>query len=167
MIGIFLRRFLFLPFFRLQCPKPRALKSFPGAKVVSFEAWPGPITLNDRFSYAQLILSAKLSTGDTVDVTRIAKIDVPAQVSINDHGLLRPLAKGEGVLVASLEGQTVRVPVKVGEITKPVVISFIKDVMPVMSKLGCNAGTCHGANEGKNGFKLSLRVMIRSTIIGL
>src|SRR6185436_10540623 len=28
---------------------------------------------------------------------------------------------------------------------------------PVMSKLGCNAGTCHGSAQGKNGFKLSLR----------
>ncbi|HEY1191009.1 MAG TPA: DUF1549 domain-containing protein, partial [Gemmata sp.] len=27
----------------------------------------------------------------------------------------------------------------------------------VLSKLGCNAGTCHGAQAGKNGFKLSLR----------
>ena len=29
--------------------------------------------------------------------------------------------------------------------------------MPSMSKLGCNAGTCHGSDGGKNGFKLSLR----------
>jgi hypothetical protein len=29
--------------------------------------------------------------------------------------------------------------------------------MPIMSKAGCNAGTCHGAAKGKNGFKLSLR----------
>ena len=27
----------------------------------------------------------------------------------------------------------------------------------VLGKVGCNAGTCHGAAEGKNGFKLSLR----------
>ena len=27
----------------------------------------------------------------------------------------------------------------------------------MISKLGCNAGTCHGAKDGKNGFKLSLR----------
>src|SRR5437660_505527 len=26
-----------------------------------------------------------------------------------------------------------------------------------MSRLGCNAGTCHGSAQGKNGFKLSLR----------
>ena len=31
------------------------------------------------------------------------------------------------------------------------------DVNPVMSRLGCNSGTCHGSAQGKNGFKLSLR----------
>ena len=36
-------------------------------------------------------------------------------------------------------------------------MSFVRDVMPSMSKLGCNAGTCHGSLNGKNGFKLSLR----------
>ena len=34
---------------------------------------------------------------------------------------------------------------------------FIRDVNPILSKLGCNQGTCHGAAKGKNGFKLSLR----------
>ena len=34
---------------------------------------------------------------------------------------------------------------------------FVRDIMPVMSKAGCNAGTCHGSAKGKNGFKLSLR----------
>ena len=29
--------------------------------------------------------------------------------------------------------------------------------MPTLSRMGCNAGTCHGAQNGKNGFKLSLR----------
>ena len=27
----------------------------------------------------------------------------------------------------------------------------------MLSKLGCNQGTCHGSAQGKNGFKLSLR----------
>src|SRR2546430_6640493 len=37
------------------------------------------------------------------------------------------------------------------------VISFRNDVMPVLSKAGCNSGTCHGNKNGKGGFKLSLR----------
>jgi hypothetical protein len=38
-----------------------------------------------------------------------------------------------------------------------VAISFRNDVMPVLSKAGCNAGACHGNKSGKGGFKLSLR----------
>jgi hypothetical protein len=30
-------------------------------------------------------------------------------------------------------------------------------VLPVMTKMGCNSGPCHGAAAGKNGFKLTLR----------
>ena len=36
-------------------------------------------------------------------------------------------------------------------------VDFILDVNPIISRIGCNAGTCHGAAKGKNGFKLSLR----------
>src|SRR6187200_1739715 len=35
--------------------------------------------------------------------------------------------------------------------------SFRRDVMAVLSKAGCNLGTCHGNQNGKGGFKLSLR----------
>ena len=35
-------------------------------------------------------------------------------------------------------------------------ISFTRDVMPVLSKAGCNGGGCHGNQNGKGGFKLSL-----------
>src|SRR5205807_6600523 len=31
------------------------------------------------------------------------------------------------------------------------------DVNPILARLGCNSGTCHGSAKGKNGFKLSLR----------
>src|SRR5690606_17274029 len=34
-------------------------------------------------------------------------------------------------------------------------VEFLTDVMPVLGKLGCNAGTCHGSREGQNGFQLS------------
>lgn len=34
--------------------------------------------------------------------------------------------------------------------------SFRKDVMPILFRAGCNAGSCHGASRGKDGFMLSL-----------
>ena len=49
------------------------------------------------------------------------------------------------------------VPVTVLGVNTPLHIDFLHDLAPVMSRLGCNQGTCHGSAQGKNGFKLSLR----------
>ena len=35
--------------------------------------------------------------------------------------------------------------------------TFRNNVQPVLAKTGCNAGACHGAAAGQNGFRLSLR----------
>lgn len=39
----------------------------------------------------------------------------------------------------------------------PVRVSFRYDVHPILSRAGCNQGTCHGNANGKGGLKLSLR----------
>lgn len=39
-------------------------------------------------------------------------------------------------------------------ITRP--LSFTRDVLPVLTKLGCNSGRCHGSFQGRGGFRLSL-----------
>jgi len=35
-------------------------------------------------------------------------------------------------------------------------INFENDIVPILSKFGCNASGCHGKAEGQNGFKLSV-----------
>lgn len=35
--------------------------------------------------------------------------------------------------------------------------SFINEVIPVLTRMGCNRGGCHGKEAGQNGFRLSLR----------
>src|SRR5262245_53117031 len=40
---------------------------------------------------------------------------------------------------------------------QPPRVTFLRDVAPILNKVGCTAGACHGAAKGKNGFKLSLR----------
>ncbi len=35
-------------------------------------------------------------------------------------------------------------------------VAFATDVVPILTKLGCNSGGCHGKSTGQNGFKLSL-----------
>src|SRR6478752_6861286 len=35
--------------------------------------------------------------------------------------------------------------------------SFLNDVVPILTRQGCNQGSCHGKGAGQNGFRLSLR----------
>ena len=35
--------------------------------------------------------------------------------------------------------------------------SFLNDVVPILTRQGCNQGACHGKGDGQNGFRLSLR----------
>jgi hypothetical protein len=129
-----------------------------GAKVVGLEAQPDAIMLKNPFEYRQLLVSASLENGEKIDVTRLVKADTTAcPITISPRGVVRPTRNGGGELRFALAGQTVNVPVTVTGQKEKYQPSFVRDVMPILSRAGCNAGTCHGAQQGKNGFKLSLR----------
>jgi hypothetical protein len=129
----------------------------PAAKLTKIDVRPSSVTLNGPFSYSQLLVTGTLDSGETLDVTRIAKVEVPSCLAISAAGLVRPLVDGSGDVVVSLDGQMTRIPVVVTDMKANKPVSFVTDIQPVLSRLGCNAGTCHGAQAGKNGFKLSLR----------
>src|SRR5215211_6183696 len=40
---------------------------------------------------------------------------------------------------------------------EPAAPSFRNQVIPILTRAGCNSGACHGALAGKGGLKLSLR----------
>lgn len=42
-------------------------------------------------------------------------------------------------------------------VTSPLVaVDYVHDVLPLMSRFGCNSSACHGKAEGQNGFKISI-----------
>ena len=51
---------------------------------------------------------------------------------------------------------TAKTPPAAPTAPKSTVPHFLNDVIPVLTKAGCNMGSCHGAAAGKGGFKLSL-----------
>jgi len=129
-----------------------------GARVAALEVQPAQVKFTSRNEYAQLLVTARLESGDTVDVTRLAKFSIkPSLAEISATGLLTPITNGFGKLVVAFAGKSAEASLAIGGQTKPYHADFIRDVSPLISRLGCNAGTCHGAKEGKNGFKLSLR----------
>lgn len=71
-------------------------------------------------------------------------------------GLAVPSGNGQTTLTASAGKQTASARVTVRGMDQPSGWEFRRHVIPVLSKIGCNAGACHGALAGKGGFKLSL-----------
>ncbi len=127
-------------------------------KIMSLETQPSLVKITSPNDYAQLLVTARMDSGDTVDVTRSVKFTIkPGIADVSPRGLLQPLKNGNGKLVVALNGVSKEVPMEISGLGKPYRDDFIRDVAPVIAQLGCNAGTCHGAKEGKNGFKLSLR----------
>ncbi len=135
-----------------------AVESIPaGVTLVSLEVVPREIDLQDPLAYRQLLVLGKTAEGETVDVTRLCQWESePSVVTISPTGIVRPKTQGQEELVVRYGSFSARVICRVHSMEKRPV-SFVTDVQPVLSRLGCNAGTCHGAKEGKNGFKLSLR----------
>lgn len=77
--------------------------------------------------------------------------------AVSAEGVVRPVADGEATITASVGEQSATANVTVSGMSNPHAWSFRNDVLPVLSKAGCNSGACHGALAGKGGFRLSLR----------
>ncbi len=129
-----------------------------GTPLVDIEVQPAKIEIRRPNDYVQLLVSAKYAGGTSADITRSAKLEVAAPLAeLTARGQLHPRADGTTELRVSFGGKTVTVPVVISGAGGRLESDFIRDVNPVMTKLGCNQGTCHGAKDGKAGFKLSLR----------
>ena len=129
-----------------------------GAIVASIEVEPKAVKITRATEYAQIMITAKMTDGTRADITRMAKLTLTGDAAIIDkRALLRPEKDGKASLAIAFNGKTATVPVEVSGMNAVFHPDYVHDVMPIMSKLGCNQGTCHGSKDGKNGFKLSLR----------
>ncbi|MDB6057219.1 MAG: domain, G-beta repeat, partial [Verrucomicrobiales bacterium] len=81
--------------------------------------------------------------------------DASEIAAAGSDGMIRFFNATNGKVVLEFPAVDISTNAAVAKAAKPV--DYIRDVSPVIAHLGCNAGTCHGAKEGKNGFKLSLR----------
>ncbi|MCR9292805.1 MAG: DUF1549 domain-containing protein [bacterium] len=130
----------------------------PRAKLLQLSVQPEQITFSSAFDYAQLVVTASYSNGQTCDVTRLCQTKSRQEfVSVSPLGLVRPESEGAAEIEIRFSGQALSIPVQVQGLNQPKSVDFLRDVNPILSRLGCNSGTCHGAQKGKNGFKLSLR----------
>ncbi|MFN0172406.1 MAG: DUF1549 domain-containing protein [Bryobacteraceae bacterium] len=80
----------------------------------------------------------------------------PSVATVDEKGVVRAEADGASLIRARCGANEVTTTVLVQRAAGPVKPGFQADIMPILTKLGCNGGSCHGALKGQSGFKLSL-----------
>lgn len=118
---------------------------------------PEKLVLVDVRDARSLLVLGQSADGKTIDLSNNAqRVASGGCVRVDQDGYVEPVSVGTGEVTVTAAGQTIKVPVEVKD-TSSKEVDFIRDVEPVLAKVGCNAGTCHGAQQGRKGFKLSLR----------
>jgi hypothetical protein len=73
-----------------------------------------------------------------------------------EDGVAIPVANGTATITATVGDQSATAEAVVTNQDQPFQWSFRNHVESVLSKQGCNAGSCHGARAGQKGFRLTL-----------
>ncbi|MFM7319793.1 MAG: DUF1553 domain-containing protein, partial [bacterium] len=122
---------------------------------------PSNVSLQSLKSIRSLQLAETDGQGRlTDDLTEQARWSIqPADLARLEPGpVLIPLQSGKGEIIARLSnGKEFRTPLQIEIKNQNQQWSFENHIQPVLTKLGCNSGPCHGSAAGKNGFRLSLR----------
>ena len=119
----------------------------------------GKVPLAGRSAWQQLLVNGHYSSGQVRDLTRSVKFNVKPEniVKVDKTGLVTPLGEGEATIeVQSENGVNATTTVKVTNLVHDVPVNFPNQIVPILTKFGCNAGGCHGKSGGQNGFALSL-----------
>ncbi len=80
----------------------------------------------------------------------------PAGIAVVEKGIAQGKRDGSGKLIATIEGKSFEVPCSVQGTGVIAPVSYNRDILPILTRSGCNGGKCHGAAAGKDGFRLSL-----------
>ena len=125
--------------------------------IAELRVTPAQVVLDSPESRQQLLVSYEFESR-IWDLTRRVRYSVAdSQVVVIDQaGLVEPLSEGRTMIVVTAEQGRQVVPVEVTGLSVPRPVSFQNEVIPILTKTGCNSGECHGKSEGQNGFKLSV-----------
>lgn len=129
----------------------------PAPVIVKIWTIPEKLVIRDVHDPRGLLVVGTDAAGKTYDLTNEAtRTAAGPQVAIDADGYVTPVAVGSSEVVVAASGHEVRVPVEVQNVDAKSV-DYVRDFLPNLGKYGCNQGTCHGAQQGRKGFKLSLR----------
>jgi len=129
------------------------LAAAPRVGAAGLTCAPSAIHFEDAYAGWQLLVSE----GER-DVTRTVRYESgnPAIARVDAAGYVTPVGDGAANIRIQHDGSQLEVPVRVSGSGSHRSVDFKREIVPLLSRMGCNAGGCHGKASGQNGFKLSL-----------
>ncbi len=129
------------------------------ATLKSITLFPSALSFTGPHYGQKLVVEGTFADGHQEELTARATIAIsnPNIAKIDKDNSINPLRDGQAIVTVLVAGHQATVPLAVKDYVSASAWSFRNDVLPVMTKVGCNSGPCHGAAAGKNGFKLTLR----------
>jgi hypothetical protein len=128
-------------------------------RASEFKLCPAEVVLHGPHAAQRLIAvseTAGIIDGDRTPQAKFSSSN-PAIAVVDEAGKVRAVGDGSTTITASDGKRQASATVHVRGSKEPFAWSFRNHVIPVLTRLGCNSGACHGALAGKGGFKLSLR----------
>lgn len=144
--------------FLLICSATLCAADIP-ANLTEVRVHPEKIELRHPRQPQSILVLGKSADGYSFDLGKSAKITSADEkiARVDELGWVQPVADGQTQINVAVSDKSFTIPVDVKLPAEPTPPSFRHEVMPALSKAGCNMGACHGYSLGKNGFKLSLR----------
>ncbi|MCB9882341.1 MAG: DUF1553 domain-containing protein [Planctomycetes bacterium] len=132
-------------------------RTLEGDVEPTLAVYPAEVRLDHGADQQRIVVIALDPQGIARDVTADAAFALEnedlAQVI---DGVVSPRHDGDTNLIVRFSGVERSVPLHVMRSDDVPPVSFHRDVLPILTRNGCNAGGCHGSAAGKNGFRLSL-----------
>src|SRR5262245_6712869 len=125
-------------------PATTSVPAPPLPKIQSLKLEPPTLTLKDGRDERRVLVLGKTEGDSFIDLTPEAtfKSEAPC-VEVAPDGYMRPKSKGSAEVVVKAAGLETKLTVQVEGAEVPPV-RFVREVQPILSKAGCNQGTCHG-----------------------
>ncbi len=136
------------------CPTARGVEE----ACTGLDVFPPEVRLFGPEAAQRLVVILTDTDGSRRDVTPQVQIltSEPEIAWVDGQGRVRPVADGAAEVRVRLGSAEARVKVAVKDAQAQRRVSFRNEIVPLLTKLGCNQGACHGGQHGKGGFKLSL-----------
>ena len=112
--------------------------------------------LDDRQKFGVQIVLPDGSTQDVTSEVQWQADELPLSLDETSFGPVASANPQQGRLLGRWKNRSIEVPFEIQTDDLQRELTFRNDILPVLTKTGCNTGKCHGSASGKDGFRLSL-----------